>query len=139
VPECVRRDTLWRVKAYRLASFLRMLAWNDADRMSRDRRLRDCVPQMYRAVGSISANLSEGYSRNTGKERARFYEFALGSARESRDWYVAGERMLDRETFLARLEVLTEIVRLTMTMVPDQRRENQSLSKTRKPRTAPFT
>ncbi len=38
-------------------------------------------------VGSIRANIAEGYSRGTGKDRARFYEYALGSARESRDWY----------------------------------------------------
>jgi four helix bundle protein len=139
VPECIKQDTLWRVKAYRLASYIRSLAWQDAQCMSRDRRLRDCVSQMYRAVGSISANLSEGYSRNTGKERARFYEFALGSARESRDWYVAGEHTLERATFLARLELLTEISRLTMTMIPDQRRENQSLSATPKRSTKPFT
>jgi four helix bundle protein len=43
--------------------------------------------QLYEAVGSVSANLAEGYSRGTGKDRARFYEYALGSARESRDWY----------------------------------------------------
>lgn len=139
VPECIKQDTLWRVTAYRLASYLRSLAWDDADVMSRDRRLRDCVAQMYRAVGSISANLSEGYSRNTGKERARFYEFALGSARESRDWYASGEHLLDRATFLARLELLTEIIRLTITMVPNQRRENQSLSETNNRRTNPFT
>jgi four helix bundle protein len=83
---------------------------------------------MYRAVGSIAANLSEGYSRNTGKERARFYEFALGSARESRDWYLRARHVLDPRILDERLELLTEIIRLTLTMVPDQRRENLKLS-----------
>ncbi|MFN8404533.1 MAG: four helix bundle protein [Anaerolineales bacterium] len=38
----------------------------------------------YEAVGSVGANISEGYSRSSGKDRARFYEYALGPARESR-------------------------------------------------------
>jgi four helix bundle protein len=77
--------------------------------------------QLYRAIGSISANIAEGYSRGTGKDRARFYEYALGSARESRDWYFKGRHILDEAIVQARMEVITEIIRLLLTMVPQQR------------------
>ncbi|MFQ5594528.1 MAG: four helix bundle protein, partial [Anaerolineae bacterium] len=55
-----------------------------------DRQTLGLSDQLYRALVSISSNIAEGYSRGTGKGRAQFYEYALGSARESRDWYFKG-------------------------------------------------
>ncbi|HUR91076.1 MAG TPA: four helix bundle protein [Gemmatimonadaceae bacterium] len=43
--------------------------------------------QLYAAVCSIEANISEAYSRSSGKERAMQFEYALGSVRESMSWY----------------------------------------------------
>jgi len=45
----------------------------------KDRRTLGLSDQLYRSLGSISANLAEGYSRGTGKDRAHFYEYALSS------------------------------------------------------------
>ncbi len=69
----------------------------------------------------MSANLAEGYSRGTGADRARFYEYALGSARESRDWYFKARHVLSRDVTSHRLQCLTEIIRLLLKMVPQQR------------------
>ena len=77
--------------------------------------------QLYRAVGSVSSNLAEGYSRSTGKDRALFYQFALGSARESRDWYYKARFILGDEIIAHRWQVITEILRLLLTMIPQQR------------------
>jgi four helix bundle protein len=77
--------------------------------------------QLYRATGSMSANLAEGYSRGTGADRARFYEYALGSARESRDWYFKARHVLSQEVIPHRLQFLAEVIRLLLTMVPQQR------------------
>ncbi|MBI3801907.1 MAG: four helix bundle protein [Deltaproteobacteria bacterium] len=87
VPETIKADSLWQMTAYRLALFLADLSWQDASKLVQDRRTIGLSDQLYRAVCSISANVAEGYSRGTGKDRAHFYEYALGSARESRDWY----------------------------------------------------
>lgn len=87
VPEQIKADSLWKMTVYRVALFLSDLGWRDTVRLMRDRRMIGLSDQLYRALGSVSANLAEGYSRGTGKDRARFYEYALGSARESRDWY----------------------------------------------------
>lgn len=76
---------------------------------------------LYRSVGSVSANIAEGYSRGTGKDRARFYEYALGSARESRDWYFKARHILGNEVVTHRLSLLTEVIRLLLTMTPQQR------------------
>jgi len=76
---------------------------------------------LYRALGSISANIAEGYSRGTGRDRARFYEYALGSARESRDWVYKGRHVMGETVASHRIGLLTEIIRLLLTMVPQQR------------------
>jgi four helix bundle protein len=87
----------------------------------RDKRTLDLSDQLYRALGSISANLAEGYSRGTGKDRARFYEYTPGSARESRDWYYKGRHVLGEIVTRHRLSLFTQIIRLLLTMIPQQR------------------
>ena len=42
--------------------------------------------QMMRSVDSVSANIAEGYGRNTPRDRARFYVYSRGSLLEYRDW-----------------------------------------------------
>ncbi len=73
---------------------------------------RGLADQLYRAVCSISANIAEGYSKSTGKDRARFFEYALGSARESRDWYYKAHHVLGNEISQHRIQLTTPIVRL---------------------------
>ncbi|MBU0705317.1 MAG: four helix bundle protein [Chloroflexi bacterium] len=121
VPETIRGDSLWKVKAYRLALFLTDVGWHDVTKLIKDRRTIRLSNQLYRSLGSISANLAEGYSRGTGKDRARFYEYSLGSARESRDWYYKGRHILGENVTQHRLQLLTEVIRLLLTMVPQQR------------------
>ncbi len=121
VPQDITGDVLWTVKAYRLALLLADLCWFDVTKLMQDKRALDLSDQLYRAVGSIGANIAEGYSRSTGKDRARFFEYALGSARESRDWYYKGRHILSEPVLQHRLGYLTEVVRLLITMIPQQR------------------
>ncbi|MGI9077409.1 MAG: four helix bundle protein [Gemmatimonadaceae bacterium] len=69
---------LWRTESYRLALFASDLAWKHVSALRRDYRTRDIANQLYRAVGSIGANIVEGFSRSSGRDRPRLYEFALG-------------------------------------------------------------
>ena len=121
VPETFKADTLWKMKAYRLALFLSDLCWQDTLLLLKDKRMVSLTDQLYRAVGSVSSNLAEGYSRSTGKDRALFYQYALGSARESRDWYDKARFILGDEIIAHRWQVITEILRLLLTMIPQQR------------------
>jgi four helix bundle protein len=109
------------MEAYRLALFAADLGWHDVTKLISDKRTIDLSSQLYRALGSISANVSEGYSRGTGRDRARFYEYALGSARESRGWYYKGRHILVEKVVQHPIDLLTEIIRLLLKMVPDQR------------------
>jgi len=79
------------------------------------------VDQLLRAVGGISASLDEGYSRSSGPERAHYYEYALGSTRESRGWYYKCSIALPQDVMLARLGRLTEIVRILTAIIPRER------------------
>lgn len=134
-PNVIKNDSLWTVEAYRLSLFLADISWHDATCLFKDSRTRSLSDQLYRSVGSISANIEEGYSKQSSKDRARFYEYALGSARESRGWYYKGRHLLGESVNTHRLELTTQIIRLLIKMVPDQRgykiRENSLVYETK--------
>ncbi len=121
IPSVIQEDSLWTVEAYRLSLFLADLSWHDATKLSKDSRTRSLSDQLYRSTGSISANIEEGYSKQSSKDRARFYEYALGSARETRGWYYKGRHVLGESVSDHRTELTTQAIRLLIKMVPDQR------------------
>nr|HID12734.1 four helix bundle protein [Anaerolineae bacterium] len=121
VPKEITGDDLWKVEAYRLALFAADLGWYDVTKLMKDKRTISLADQLYRALGSVSANIAEGYGRSSGRDKARFYEYALSSARESRGWYYKGRHILGRSVMNHRLDLLTQIIRLLLVMIPDQR------------------
>ena len=121
VPRAVRDDVMWKMEAYRLGLYVCDTAWDDVTVLSEDARTLSLSDQLYRSLGSISANIAEGYSRGGGRDRARFLEYALGSARESRDWYVKGRRVLDAERVGSQIDALTSIIRLLTVMSRNER------------------
>ena len=121
VPPELTDDPLWRMEVYRLAVFAGDLTWHDVSKLAKDKRTVGLSDQLYRAVGSISANIAEGYSRRSGKDQARFYEYALGSAREARGWYYQGRHVLSETIAAHRIELLTRIIRLLVTIIPAER------------------
>src|SRR5258707_1040912 len=104
-PEVMRTDPIWRLPAYRYALFLGDLVQADSPKLRADARTRRHVDQLLDAVGSISANIAEGYSRTTGPERAKFYEYGHSSAREARDWLFKVRHALDPEVGAARIQL----------------------------------
>jgi four helix bundle protein len=121
VPQAITGDPLWRMEAYRLALFAADLAWPDVTKLIQDKRTIGLADQLYRSVGGVSGDIAEGYSRQSGKDQARFYEYALGSAREGRNWYYEGRHILGEAVSTHRLKLLTEIIRLLLTMIPNER------------------
>jgi four helix bundle protein len=121
VSDTIKTDPLWKMTAYRLALFIFEISWHDVSQLAKDNRTLGVANQLYRAIGSIAANIAEGYSRSTGKDRARFYEYALGSARESRVWYSGAQAILGKEVINHRLDILTQIIRLIISVIPLQR------------------
>ncbi len=121
VPEAMKKDSVWKIEAYRLAVLVGDLGWSDVTKLFRDRRTIEVSEQLYEALGSMSANLTEGYSRGSGKDRARFYEYSLGSARENKDWYFKARYILGNVVMEHRMKLLNQIIWLLLTMIPDQR------------------
>ncbi|MGA7731493.1 MAG: four helix bundle protein [Chloroflexia bacterium] len=117
----LKTDPLWRMKVYRLSLFLGTIAWRDVTKLSDDKRTVATADQLYRAIGSIGANIAEGYSRGSGKDRAKYYEYALGSARESRHWYAQSEAVLEKHVVEHRFDLLSQIIKLLLTVTPVER------------------
>ncbi len=124
VPEAITADVLWKMRVYRLGLFASDIGWEDVTKLMRDPRTLKLSDQLCRSLGSISANIAEGYSRSSGKDRARFYEYALGSARESRDWYYKSRHVLVDSVVEHRVDLCTQLIRLLLTMLPDERQRN---------------
>jgi four helix bundle protein len=120
-PAALKADVIWRVQAFRLASYAGDCAEEDTRAPAADARFAPIAAQLCRAAGSIPANIAEGYSRRSPRDRVRFYEYALGSTGESKSWYVRLGPTLDPAVFDARLELLQSVTRLLQTMIRSTR------------------
>ena len=123
VSEEITKDPLWTLEAYKMGLFISEIGWHDVKELNKNSLTRPLANQLIRALDSISANIAEGYSRSTGKDRARFYEYSLGSARESRDWYYKARRILREEVVEHRMALLTQIIKMLNALVPKQRQK----------------
>ena len=120
---------VWRLVMYRLAMYALVRAWDDANRLVRNRVTAPIASQLYRAVGSIGGNIAEGYSRSSGRDRVRLYEYALGSVRESAHWYRAGAPLLGDEAVTDRLAILHRITCTLLVSIPAERSRDIRRSK----------
>ena len=112
-------DPLWAVQAYRLASYAN--ACHNFDRQTNRRFARAVsLDQLTHAVGSIAANIAEGYSRPSQPDQSRFYGYALGSTREAIEWYDTVRFDLGSATD-DRQATLIQVRRLLLTMLRNAR------------------
>ena len=95
--------------------------WQDVTKLAADLRTAKVAEQLYNAVCDIGATFSEGYSRGSGRDRCRFYEYALGSARESRDWTYKARVVIGPERTELFLGLLTRIVQLLTVIIGRER------------------
>jgi four helix bundle protein len=114
-------DPLWRMRAVVLAREVAEECFDDAQALSHNTATKKIAGQLYAAVCSIAANLAEGYSRSSGKDRAKIFEYALGSTRESMMWYRSSSRILGRSVVSSRLGKLEQIRRLLLAIIPRER------------------
>jgi four helix bundle protein len=120
-PDCDGPDPIVRMRVYQLALKVRSASAEDAEIVRLNPITEKIAGQLYTAAGSISANIVEGYSRSSGRDRARIFEYALGSARESIEWYQASNHVLTAEVLDDRCPVLHEIVRMLLAIIPRER------------------
>ncbi len=116
----IRSDSLWNFKVYSKTLFAYDLAWDDCEYLLKDVRGRKVAEQLIRSVGSISANIEEGYGRGYGRDYAYRLRIALGEARESRGWYWKGRKLIPPEFLTHRLNLLNEIVSMLPPVITKQ-------------------
>jgi four helix bundle protein len=109
------------MRVYQLACELVEEVWKDTEKLGHHRSTEKVAGQLYAAVGSIAANVAEGYSHSSGRDRARIFEYALGSVRESMVWLETAEPVLGTEIVRNRLDKLEEIRRLLLAIIPRER------------------
>ncbi len=114
-------DPLWSFQLYPKTLFAYDLAWEDCESLLGDERGKAIARQLIRSVGSISANIEEGYGRGYGKEYAYHLRVAMGEARESRGWYWRGRKLLSVEVLDHRLKLMDEIIAMLAPNINRQR------------------
>jgi four helix bundle protein len=67
------------------------------------------------------ANISEAYSRTSGKDRALRFEYALGEVRERMSWYKSVKPVLGEEVVKDRRDRLEEMRRMLLAIIPRER------------------
>jgi four helix bundle protein len=112
VPKGVRDDLIWRFHTYRVALFMLHLAREDVGLVRSFSSAGSVSEQLVRAIASVSANIGEGYGRSMPVDRARFYDMALGSLRESASWYEAMRLHVPDDLVDTRLNQLAELRRM---------------------------
>jgi four helix bundle protein len=132
VPRAMRNDPIWRLPACRYSLFLADQLQQDVKRLPPGSRKRRHIVQLLDAAESISANVAEGYSRTSGPERAKFFEYAHSSARETRDWLCKARHTLGRDIANARLELVTRVMKILAVVIPRERAEPET--RARKPK-----
>jgi four helix bundle protein len=76
------KDKLHEIRFYQLAKELWKKFWEDSEVLLKDIRGREIARQMTKSIGSINANIEEGYGRGSQKEsllsgKSRKYFFLL--------------------------------------------------------------
>lgn len=111
-PASLQDDPIWRFHAYRVALYMMDLASSDVCSLQARRCSTHKVNQLERAMGSIAANVCEGFGRSKPADRSRYFGIALGSLRESLSWYRAVSSDLPQGVVDLRLDQLSELRRI---------------------------
>ncbi len=127
-PDSLVRDPLWQLRVYRLSLFAAQRAADDAVVIASQPATSDIANQLSRAVGSVGANIAEGYSQRSGRDRARLLSYALGSAREALHWYRTVQGKLPSERISPQFDALDQIRRMLMSIIPKERALGPKLS-----------
>jgi four helix bundle protein len=119
VPTDIQQDPIWALRIYRTALYLGDLARRDVRLLATRPELGELPAQLLRAAQSLSVNIAEGHSRLSRRDRGRFYEYALGSAREARDWYYKAREEMGSEEGDHRIHSLTIAIKV-LTVLANQ-------------------
>jgi four helix bundle protein len=126
LPSSLTSSPVWQMSVYREAAFLLELAWHDTRKLIPYEDMLPVRRQIFHAVGSIGANIAEGFGRNSANDRRRFYEYALTSGDEAQLWYMSVRYILGDSVYFHRSELIASVACQLVALIPKQRnlREN---------------
>jgi four helix bundle protein len=104
------KDNLDSIRFHAMSLELWDEFWSDSGILLQDVRGKEIAKQLTRSVGSISANIEEGYGRGFGKEYPHFLRISRGSARESKGWYIKSKFLLPKTEIENRTKKLDSII-----------------------------
>ncbi len=111
----IREESVWQFFAYRKSLFLYELCWHDCEMLLKDYRGRQIANQLIRSMGSVCANIEEGYGRGLhSKSYLQFLRYSIASAKETKGWYYRSRYLLSNSLVKQRLELISEIIALTI-------------------------
>ena len=122
VADQVKSEAMCKFFGYRKALFLYDLCWKDCETLLKHPLGKPVAQQLIRSVGSISANIEEGYGRGYSKDRLYFLRIGIGSARESKGWYYRAKDLLSGEVIAHRLNLVSEVIALLVTELSASKR-----------------
>lgn len=104
------KDRIDEIRFYLKAKEVWKFCWDDTEILRKDFRGIEISKQLIRSVGSISANIEEGYGRGFGKEYPQYLRISRGSARESKGWYSRSGKLLPTENIKQQTEWIDDII-----------------------------
>ena len=120
-PRALVSEAIWKVRAFQIGAYIASTAACDALPFERHPRFAHVAPQPVRAAGSIAANIAEGYSRQSRRDRIKYFEYALGSAHDAKSWYTTAADAFDAAALEERLTYLARVTQLLLRMIQNER------------------
>ncbi|MEW6025992.1 MAG: four helix bundle protein [Planctomycetota bacterium] len=126
----IREDTVEYKVAQRVRSYMDLIVWQKADDLfvdliadvdifPRTQAARVISEQLIRSIGSISANIAEGFGRRNRNDFAYHLGISRGEANESHNWYHKCGRIkyLSQEIVDKRKASLEEIAKMLTSLI----------------------
>ena len=99
------------LKVWQVSHNLYLFALKDIESFPNTRGAYSLADQLLRSIGSISANISEGFNRRSTKHYISYLDNSIGTTNEAENWYykVEGAQWLKKDVVKERVEILSEI------------------------------
>ena len=107
------------LKVWKDAHDLYLLALKDVENFPNSKGAYNLIDQLLRSIGSISANIAEGFNRRSTKHYISYLDNSVGSTNEAENWYykVEGMNWQTKDMVEERLKKLEEIRRMLFGLI----------------------
>jgi len=107
------------LKVWQKAKNLFIMSTIDIEHFPKRKPAQVIAMQLLRCMGSISANIAEGFGRKSQGEFGYHLGVAKGSATESQDWYIKCDEIeyLPEEIVNERMRDLEEVIRMLNSLI----------------------